>query len=85
MQDLASSIHPEEWESQNKDLDLRLLKMAFYRMVKSCSITLPQKYIVKIERIQNIWLWEEYYQHHDRMERKTHGELMKIIYFMELE
>ena len=59
MQDLASSIHPEEWESHNKDLELRLLKKAFYRMVKSCSTTLPQKYIVKIERIQNRWLWGE--------------------------
>ena len=89
MQEMASSneaffslesnmSYPNEWEPQNKNLELKLLErhsQEWSKVAQKFHDTLPLKYIVKIERIQNIWLWEKYYQHCDRMKRKCGGEV----------
>ena len=76
MQRLASNNveYPEEWELQDEVLELRVLTRhsdEWSKVARQFNVTLPQKYIVKIERIQNKWLWEKYYQHRDRMKRKN--------------
>ena len=76
--------YPDEWESQNKDIELKLLKKhskEWLKVSKTFHATLPHKYIVKIERIQNKWLWEKYYQHCDRMKRKNNGVINEKLLF----
>ena len=83
MQEMASNkevsfnvSYPDEWEPQNTDIELKLLKKhseEWLKVARKFHDTLPHKYIVKIERIQNKWLWEKYYQHRDRMKRKNDG------------
>ena len=69
---------------QNEDIELRLLKKHSTEWSKVAQLfhtTLPQKYIVKIERIQNRWLWEKYYQHGDRMKRKNNDVINEKFLF----
>ena len=86
MQELVSSnvAYPEEWETQNKILELKVLERycnEWSKVAQKFRATLPQKYIVKIERIQNEWLWEKYYRHRDRMKRKNNGVINKMLLF----
>ena len=86
MQELASNnvMYPEEWEAQNKTLELKVLKRhcnEWSEVARKFHATLPQTSIVKIERIQNKWLWEKYYQHCDRMKRKNEGVINEKLLF----
>ena len=83
MQDLTV-VYPEEWEPQNKNLELKLIERHSTEWSKVAQLfhdTLPQKYIARIERIQNKWLWEKYYQHRDRMKRKNDGAINEKLLF----
>ena len=86
MQELASTsvVYPKEWETQNETLELKVLERhcnEWSEVAQKFRATLPQKYIVKIERIQNKWLWEKYYQHRDRMKRKNDGVINEKLLF----
>ena len=72
--------YPNEWEPQNINLDLKQLERhskEWSEVAQKFHATLPQKCIVKIERIQNIWLWDKYYKHCDRMKIKCGGEVIE--------
>ena len=86
MQELASTsvVYPKEWETQIETLELKVLERhcdEWSEVAQKFHATLPQNYIVKIERIQNKWLWEKYYQHRDRMKRKNHGVINEMLLF----
>ena len=91
MQEMASNnevsfnvSYPNEWEAQNEDIELKLLprhSKEWSKVSQKFHATLPRKYIVKIERIQNKWLWEKYYQHCHRMKRKNDGEINEQLLF----
>ena len=81
---MSNMSYPNEWEPQNKNIELKVLKKhseEWSKVSRKFHATLPQKYIVKIERIQNIWLWEKYYQHRDRMKRKNDGKINEKLLF----
>ena len=80
----SNMSYPNEWEPQNKNLELMQLERhskEWSKVAQKFHATLPQKYIVKIERIQNKWLWEKYHQHCDRMKRKCGGEINEMLLF----
>ena len=86
MAELASKnvVYPEEWELQDEEVELKVLARhcnEWSKVAQQFNVTLPQKYIVKIERIQNKWLWEKYYQHRDRMKRKNDGKINEKLLF----
>ena len=76
--------YPDEWEPQNEDLELKLLRrgsVEWSTVSQLFDATLPSKEIVKIERIQNKWLWEKYHQHSERMKRKNEGVTNEMLLF----
>ena len=80
----SSVLYPDEWESQNKNTVLKLVKKysdEWHEVAKNFNATLAQKYIVKIERIQNKWLWEKYYWNRDRMKRKNNDVINEKLLF----
>ena len=77
-------MYPEEWEPQKENLDVNVLRKysaEWLVVAKNFNGTLAQKYIMKIERIQSIWLWEKYYQHRERMKRKNDGVINEKLLF----
>ena len=77
-------MYPEEWEPQKEDIHVNVLRRhstEWSKVAKNFHSTLPQKHIIKIERIQNRWLWEIYYQHKDRIKRKNDGVINEKLLF----
>jgi len=65
---------PVEWEPQVTDLELKPLSggtSEWSKVSKLFHATMTRAKVVKIERIQNKWLWEKYSQHSQRMSRKN--------------
>ena len=88
MNELASNavenILPDEWEPQNEDIELKLLVKSSAEWLKVSEpflATLPSKHIIKIQRIQNKWLWEKYYQHRERMKTKNESVINEKLLF----
>ena len=84
LKDTKSESYPDEWESQDDNLELKVLVNGSTEWLKVSQLfhaTLPSKTIVKIERIQNKWLWEKYYQHSERMKRKNEGVINEMLLF----
>lgn len=77
--------YPDEWELQNEEpLELKLLAKGspeWSKVSQQFLATLPSTNIVKIERVQNKWLWEKYRQHSDRMKRKNEGVINEKLLF----
>ena len=76
--------YPDEWEPQDENLELKVLNSSSSEWCKVSQLfnaTLSSKQIVKIERIQNKWLWEKYYQHSERMQRKNEGMANEMLLF----
>ena len=68
--------YPAEWEVQNEDLELKPLHYdtpEWSKVSQQFSTTLDLAIIVKIERIQNKWLWEKYSHHSERMKKRNRG------------
>ena len=79
-----SISYPDEWESQDENLELKVVNSSSSEWCKVSQLfnaTLSSKQIVKIERIQNKWLWEKYYQHSERMLRKNEGMANEMLLF----
>ena len=79
-----SISYPDEWESQDENLELKVVNSSsseWYKVSQLFNATLSSKQIVKIERIQNKWLWEKYYQHSERMLRKNEGMANEMLLF----
>ena len=84
LKDTKSASYPEEWVTQDDELELKLLTNGSTEWSKVSQLfhaTLPLKTIVRIERIQNRWLWEKYYQHSERMKRKNEGLINEMLLF----
>ena len=80
-----ADIYPDEWEPQNEEpLELKPLTRGspeWYKISQQFFATLQSATIVKIERIQNKWLWEKYSQHSERMKRKNEGVVNEKLLF----
>ena len=84
LKDTKGESYPDEWVPQNKEIELIQLLRDSTEWLKVSQLfcaTLPSKDIVKIERIQNKWLWEKYYQHSERMKRKNEGVINEMLLF----
>ena len=84
LKETKGESYPDEWEQQNEDLELKPLSRDSTEWLKVSQLfnaTLPSEKIVKIERIQNKWLWEKYYQHSERMKRKNEGMINEMLLF----
>jgi len=84
LKDTKVELYPDEWEAQNEEMELKLLSRGSTEWSKVSQLfnaTLPSQNIVKIERIQNKWLWEKYYQHSERMNKKNEGVINEMLLF----
>ena len=84
LKDTKGESYPDEWEPQNEDIELKLLRRGSAEWSKVSQLfdaTLPSEEIVKIERIQNKWLWEKYHQHSERLKRKNEGVTNEMLLF----
>ena len=76
--------YPTEWEPQNEELELKQLgsdTQEWSKVSQQFQTTLPSAMIVKIERVQNKWLWEKYFQHAERMKKKNGGTINEKMLF----
>lgn len=77
--------YPDEWEPQNEEpLELKPLTRTspeWSKVSQKFLATMPSTNVVKIERIQNKWLWEKYSQHSERMKRKNKGVINEMLLF----
>ena len=80
-----ADIYPDEWEPQNEEpLELKPLTKnspEWSKVSQQFLATLQSSSIVKIERVQNRWLWEKYSQHFERMKRKNEGVVNEKLLF----
>ena len=80
-----ADMYPDEWEPQNEEpLELKPLTKSspeWSQVSQQFLTTLQSATIVKIERVQNKWLWEKYSQHSERMKRKNQGIINEKLLF----
>lgn len=80
-----AEMYPDEWEPQNEEpLELKPLTKGspeWSKVSQQFCATLQSPSIVKIERVQNKWLWEKYNQHSERMKRKNEGVVNEKLLF----
>ena len=82
--DKESYPRPVEWEPQNDELELKQLRSGTKEWSNISQLfqeTLSSATIVKIERVQNEWLWEKYFQHSVRMKKKNEGIINEKMLF----
>ena len=80
----TTMLYPVEWEPQNDELELKLLSSGtpeWSKVSLQLHATLPSAKIIKIERVQNKWLWEKYGQHSERMKKKNGGMINEKMLF----
>ncbi|XP_062522688.1 protein mono-ADP-ribosyltransferase PARP14-like isoform X2 [Corticium candelabrum] len=71
---------PPEWELP-VDPNQPILKFVnpaageYKRVLNRMRESMPEVQIVKLERIQNVWLWRKYCQHMERMREKNEGSV----------
>ena len=69
-----NDAHRSLWEQQTNDIELKDLPSQCYewfQIDQEIRATIPNAHIIKIQRIQNKWLWEEYEFCKQRMMRKN--------------
>lgn len=84
LKDNKGESYPDEWVPQDDELELKPLSKDSAEWLKVSQLfhaTLSSKNVVKIERIQNKWLWEKYHQHCERMKRKNEGVINEMLLF----
>ena len=78
------TLYPVEWEPQNDEIELKLLSSGtpeWSKVSQQLHTTLSSARIIKIERVQNKWLWEKYGQHPKRMKKKNGGVINEKMLF----
>ncbi|XP_065897421.1 uncharacterized protein [Dysidea avara] len=78
------TLYPVEWEPQNDEIELKLLSSGtpeWSKVSQQLHTTLSSAEIIKIERVQNKWLWEKYGQHSKRMKKKNGGVINEKMLF----
>ena len=73
---LLTAELPDWWEPQNKTIELKVVKSESNEWEKVKGLvcrTLPSVQIIKLERIQNRWLWDRYTFSKQRMKEKNRG------------
>ena len=68
---------PQEWEAQETNLKLFPIQAhsdEYKRVEGLFKTTMPRSYVITITRIQNMWLYEKYVQHRDRLALKNNGK-----------
>jgi hypothetical protein len=77
--------YPQEWDPhQTQNCELKLVPQGsdeWNKVVNRIKETMPQVNIIKIERVQNKWLWETYYQNKIKMEKKNRGQATELQLF----
>ena len=78
--------YPSNWVSmpekdQLKIVDLRATSSEFVNVSKKIKRTLPNVYILKVQRVQNKWLWDRYVQTKDRLHKKNAGKINELSLF----
>jgi hypothetical protein len=66
--------YPQEWEPQSQNCELKVVpenSTEWQRVANRVKETMPQVKIIKIERVQNKWLWKSYYHNRLKMEEKN--------------
>ena len=86
LQDYSKAeTYPVEWEPQNEEpLELKPLvrnSPEWSKVSQQFFATMQSVNVVKIERVQNKWLWEKYSQHLERMKRKNEGVINEKLLF----
>ena len=69
---------PQEWEvtggqSGASQMEVKPSSAEFSQVQSKVQATLSNAVIVKIERIQNPWLWTKYHQHQELIKKKNGG------------
>jgi len=80
----VKTLYPVEWEPQKDELELKLLSSStpeWSKVSQQLHATLSSAKIIKIERVQNKWLWEKYGQHSERMKKKNGGVINEKMLF----
>ena len=82
---VSSGETPPTWDhSQEKMVELMPVPTASLEWEKVETLlhsTLPQAEIVKLERIQNKWLWDAYYRSKERIYQKNAGQVNELQLF----
>ena len=68
---------PQEWEAQETNLKLFPVQAhsdEYKRVEGLFKTTMPRSSAITITRIQNMWLYEKYVQHRDRLALKNNGK-----------
>ena len=67
---------PDEWEEDGSSSVLKAVRIGsaeYNKVLARMRETVPNVIIVKLERIQNEWLWDRFFQHRDRIKKKNQG------------
>ena len=77
---------PPEWEGDDSSSSLSLKAVQpssneFGRVLSLMQRTLPNVRIIKLERIQNEWLWTRYSQHRELIKKKNQGIAQELDLF----
>ena len=84
VKELASKVDqivastPSEWDNDDSSDSCSLKTVSsnsseFAKVQGLMLDTLPNVRIIKLQRIQNKWLWNRYYQHREQMKKKNQG------------
>lgn len=80
-------VYPEEWENQTSECELKQVAPGTAEWIKierQVQETMPNTRIIKIERIQNKWLWEMYLQQRQRLAIKNGNNVNEQLLFNSL-
>ena len=77
---------PPEWEGDDSSSSLSLKAVQpssneFGKVLSLMQRTLPNVRIIKLERIQNEWLWTRYSQHRELIKKKNQGIALELDLF----
>ena len=72
--------YPPEWDSMSKMEQVKIVNLKpdsaeYSRIFAKFSDTLPDQFILRIQRVQNKWLWDRYMQTKCRMHKKNAGTI----------
>jgi len=84
LKDYKAVSFPPEWEPQREELELKELNSAtleWSKVSQQFHLTLQSAKIIKIERVQNKWLWEKYNRHSERMTKTNNGVINEKLLF----
>ena len=70
--------YPDEWEPDDNPFVMKHVSRSsreFQKVLTRMYETMSNMSIMKLERIQNQWLWEKYAQHRTRIQKKNQGKI----------